>query len=145
MFQIKGIHCRSTNKRCLFGTWHFLSLPVLVIEYRLCLCGVWSRITHGRDHFVNAPSQWESTLQCNVVSHWLDALKNAPCYGCNYGTILTEVPFLQLRLFIYCHWINVYFEIIINNCDDTYIINTNHTLSKTMKTKQFTLKWKILQ
>ena len=26
-----------------------------------------------RDHFVYAPSQWEATLQCNVVSHWLDA------------------------------------------------------------------------
>ena len=23
------------------------------------------------DPFVNAPSQWETTLQCNVVSHWL--------------------------------------------------------------------------
>ena len=26
-----------------------------------------------RDHLVNAPSQWETTLQCNVVSHWLGA------------------------------------------------------------------------
>ena len=26
-----------------------------------------------RDHFVYAPSQWETTLQCNVVSHWLGA------------------------------------------------------------------------
>ena len=24
-----------------------------------------------RDHFVYAPSQWETTLQCNVVSHWM--------------------------------------------------------------------------
>ena len=24
-------------------------------------------------HFVFAPSQWETTLQCNVVSHWLGA------------------------------------------------------------------------
>ena len=24
-----------------------------------------------RDHFVYAPGQWETTLQCNVVSHWL--------------------------------------------------------------------------
>ena len=35
-------------------------------------------ITHpclhlSRDHFVYAPSQWETTLQCNVVSHWLGA------------------------------------------------------------------------
>ena len=26
-----------------------------------------------RDHIVHAPSQWEATLQCNVVSHWLGA------------------------------------------------------------------------
>ena len=26
-----------------------------------------------RDHFVNVSSQWETTLQCNVVSHWLGA------------------------------------------------------------------------
>ena len=26
-----------------------------------------------RDHFVYTPSQWEMTLQCNVISHWLDA------------------------------------------------------------------------
>ena len=25
------------------------------------------------DHFVNVPSQWETTLQCNVASHWLGA------------------------------------------------------------------------
>ena len=25
------------------------------------------------DHFVYASSQWETTLQCNVVSHWLGA------------------------------------------------------------------------
>ena len=26
-----------------------------------------------RDNFVNAPSQWDMTLYCNVVSHWLGA------------------------------------------------------------------------
>ena len=26
-----------------------------------------------RNHFVFAPSQWEMTLQCNVISHWLGA------------------------------------------------------------------------
>ena len=29
----------------------------------------------NRDHFVHAPSQWETTLHCNVVSHWLGACK----------------------------------------------------------------------
>ena len=27
----------------------------------------------SRDHFVYAPSQWDMTLQCNVISHWVDA------------------------------------------------------------------------
>ena len=31
------------------------------------------RWTNSRDHFVYAPSQWEATLLCNVVSHWLGA------------------------------------------------------------------------
>ena len=30
--------------------------------------------------FVNAPCQWETTLHCNVVSHWLDAHKMIPDY-----------------------------------------------------------------
>ena len=32
-----------------------------------------------RDHFLYAPSQWETTLQSNVVSHWLGAYTNDPC------------------------------------------------------------------
>ena len=28
-----------------------------------------------RDHFLYAPSQWEATLQCNIVSHWLCAYR----------------------------------------------------------------------
>ena len=35
---------------------------------------------HSRDHFVYAPSQWETTLQCNVVSHWLGALTKWSLY-----------------------------------------------------------------
>ena len=31
------------------------------------------RCLYTRDHFVYAPRQWETTLQCNVVSHWLGA------------------------------------------------------------------------
>ena len=40
----------------------------------------------SRDHFVYAPSQWETTLQCNVVSHWLGAytkLSLNQCWGFN--------------------------------------------------------------
>ena len=34
-------------------------------------CVIWVIII--RDHFAYAPSQREMALQCNVVSHWLDA------------------------------------------------------------------------
>ena len=34
------------------------------------LGGTWK---WSRDHFVNVLSQWETTLHCNVVSHWLGA------------------------------------------------------------------------
>ena len=40
-----------------------------------CHCSV---VYNSRDHFVYAPSQWETTLQCNVVSHWLGHTKNNP-------------------------------------------------------------------
>ena len=30
-------------------------------------------ILHSRIVFVHAPHQWEMTLQCNVISHWLGA------------------------------------------------------------------------
>ena len=42
-----------------------------------------------RDHFVYAPSQWETTLQCNVVPHWLDTHKMIPA---NTGIILCMCP-----------------------------------------------------
>ena len=29
--------------------------------------------SHCRDYFVYAPKQWETTLQCNIISHWLGA------------------------------------------------------------------------
>ena len=37
----------------------------------------WKRST--RNHFVYAPSQWETTLRCNVVSHWLGAYTKWHC------------------------------------------------------------------
>ena len=33
---------------------------------------LWQQVVSQRGyHFVYAPSQWETTLQCNAVSHWL--------------------------------------------------------------------------
>ena len=33
----------------------------------------WNNTDVDKDHFVYALSQWETTLQCNVASHWLGA------------------------------------------------------------------------
>ena len=35
---------------------------------------VFSNTVHS-DHVVHAPSQWEATIQCNIVPHWLCVLK----------------------------------------------------------------------
>ena len=37
----------------------------------------WYAIDIIRDHFVNVPSQWETVLHCNIVSHWLGIHKMA--------------------------------------------------------------------
>ena len=60
---------------------------------------------HNRDHFVHAPSQWETTLQCNVVSHWLGACAKwsrhntlhrghlfLPCPVCSRPDLLQTLP-----------------------------------------------------
>ena len=47
-------------------------------------------MSHSRVHFVYAPSQWETTLQCNVVSHWLVAYKKVP--ACSPPVILCILP-----------------------------------------------------
>ena len=63
---ILGLHITNieTTTHFLFGTtyrvWCELNVPVSE-EILWCY----------DDHFVYAPSQWETTLQCNVVSRWL--------------------------------------------------------------------------
>ena len=38
-------------------------------------------VDYNSDHFVCAPNQWETTLHCNVVSHWLDAYTKRSLYS----------------------------------------------------------------
>ena len=47
----------------------FVKLYVEVISFLgdTSVCNLIPRI---RDHFVYAPSQWETKLQCNTISHW---------------------------------------------------------------------------
>ena len=57
-----------------------------------------------RDHFVNVPSQWETTLHRNVVSHWLWAYTKWSPHSCqilHYSDVMaTQTPatwmFVQL-------------------------------------------------
>ena len=54
------------NKSCLF-------LFSLMHSHLFCKATIWDDLYSGvplRDHFVYAPSQWETALQCNFVSHW---------------------------------------------------------------------------
>ena len=56
------------------------------------MCGV-SGVSHSvqvyvyncmtRDHFEHAPNQWEATIHCNIVSHWLSAYTNGSCMTIN--------------------------------------------------------------
>ena len=47
-----------------------------------------------RDYFVYAPSQWETTLQCNVVSHWLGACTDCFCVYMVYSLLSNDVSMI---------------------------------------------------
>ena len=49
-------------------------LPVNIVDLMAWCCRILVLLT--RDYSVHAPSQWETTLHCNVVSHWLGAYTN---------------------------------------------------------------------
>ena len=80
-----GTNLWGTNSKIWNKTWTFNSTKCilspgkgLVILFRpQC---VRSLLTHPPG---NAPSQWETTLHCNVISHWPGALKNYPWTSSN--------------------------------------------------------------
>ena len=47
-----------------------LAVGVTAVPWQ-CIWGIKSVVS--RDHFMYAPSQWGTTLHCNVVSHWRGA------------------------------------------------------------------------
>ena len=52
---------------------HFKSISLhenfsIQLQFQLAISQHWFR-----DHFVYAPSKWETKLHCNVISHWLGA------------------------------------------------------------------------
>ena len=71
-FHPSVILCKTSNHNSLKTTWIFFPYPSLISLYPTFPIPHF-RYTPISDHFVNAPGQWETTLQCDVVSHWLDA------------------------------------------------------------------------
>ena len=79
---------RSENCRSLwYRRIHLLKM--------MTLNGLANRTRHGqrcqydRDNFAYAPSQWETTLHCNVVSHWLGVYAKWSLVG--YETLSSTV------------------------------------------------------
>ena len=63
-----GVHLRpiSWNVIC---TWVFSNYNLQCLKYLL-----------NRDHFVNVPSQWKTTLHCNVLCRWFGAYIKWPLF-----------------------------------------------------------------
>ena len=69
-----------------------------------------------RDNFVNAPSQWETALQCNIVSYWLGAfiklslqLYHRFCVELCTKCMMTPLPVACLAS---CHYLNQWLSIV---------------------------------
>ena len=54
-----------------------------------------------RNHFVHAPSQWETTLHCNVVSHWLGTYTEWSLYNMIIFSKLLTSDILQFIMKIW--------------------------------------------
>ena len=71
------------------------------IQHNIVHSTILVQVEHSRNHSVYAPSQWETTLQCNVVSHWLNA-----CTEWSLHRVDSEhkhIPKLTLRVQL-THW-----------------------------------------
>ena len=64
-----NIHCRITTPR------FYCNIAVITIIIILTVA-LWATPYYTRDHCGCGLSQWETTFQCNVVSHWL-----SPCHA----------------------------------------------------------------
>ena len=54
------------------------------------------------DHFVHAPCQWEKTLHCNVVSHWLDTHRMIPAQGWPLMNIFSDSHSSKVIIIKFC-------------------------------------------
>ena len=77
-----------------------------------------------RVHFANAPSQWETSWQCNVVSHWLSAWTEGSVVllGLSWRFVTTEFA----RYFALFRWayLHASFDCAINFI--SFMISANH-------------------
>ena len=63
-------------------------------------CCLFCWVTLCSNNFAYKPSQWETTLQCNVVSHWLGAHTNDP-WLCNLFTHICQGNFTDIGIVIW--------------------------------------------
>ena len=98
-----GFHAqRANNAENISMLWHPVS-PTLTVVLDICqiywpihvlisyLCGCHIDHPSHRDHFVFAPSQWETTLHCYVVSHWLGAYTKLPLLTQYHSSSLSAI------------------------------------------------------
>ena len=74
-----------------------------------------------RDHFVYAPSQWEPTLQRNVISHWLSAYTKSFCV---YVSSEWEAT---LQCNVASHWPSAYTKWSLMTTQVTYSLGHDNT------------------
>ena len=74
----------------------------------------------SRDHFVYAPSQWETTLQCNFVCHWLGAYTKFSLW------IFSWLIKGKLRIYVLVHWVTIGSDngLLLVRCQATICINS---------------------
>ena len=70
-----------------------------------------------RDHSVYASSQWEMTLHCNVISHWLGAYTEWPCLVRSSG-ILPD-PWFNIKM-------SVIYQYRKSQCGDKMVIRLSY-------------------
>ena len=76
-------HCDASDLRCHHAQYDVTAvISMILVIHLLWNCpqmnDFWtllmiSSLPSCRDHFVNVPNQWETTLHCNIVSYWLGA------------------------------------------------------------------------
>ena len=65
--------------------WCQCKIQIVLLSHQFTIISVIAWSYSMLSHFVYAPSQWETTLQRNVISHWLGAYKEWALRVCRAG------------------------------------------------------------